>query len=87
MSPKDADDRRVQAGVKLPREAYRAALEQRESELSELRRLTRRVEAGRMVAFLVASIIGLLYRDLPVPPPVAATTAGIPASARATKRR
>ena len=77
MSRKDVDDRGVEAGVRLPGEAYRAALEQRESELSELRGLTRRVEVGRMVAFLVASIVGLLYSDLPVPPPVAATTAGM----------
>jgi hypothetical protein len=77
VSLTDAHDRGVEAGVKPPREAYGAALEQRESELSELRVLTRRVEAGRMVAFLVGSIVGLLYRDLPVPAAVAATTSGV----------
>ena len=36
--------------------------------VSELERTTRQVEAARMASFLVGSVVGLLYDDLPIPP-------------------
>jgi len=54
-----------------PARVYRDAADRRGAELTDLERRFLRVEIGRVVAFLVGSIVGLLYRDLPIPEPVA----------------
>ena len=61
-----------------PASAYHAARERHDGAASELEARTRRVEAARLVTFLVGAIVGLLYDDLPV-----STTFTIPVAAAA----
>ena len=51
-----------------PLEAYRDAARRHRAVLDGLRREVRRVETGRVITFLVAVIVGLLYRELPIGP-------------------
>lgn len=73
------DNLRPESKRSHPRDAYSGAAERHASDLTGLRTRIRRVETGRVVAFLVASIVGLLYGDLPISPAVALVVAGVAA--------
>lgn len=61
--------------------AYRTACERHQETLERVRGEVRRVETGRVVTFLIASVVGLLYQDLPIGPTWSLVIAGISATA------
>lgn len=64
-----------------PVRAYGDAIERHAAELADLTEDVRRIERWRVVTFLVTAIVGSLYRDLPTPPWLALTVAGLSAVA------
>jgi len=56
-----------QAGLSHPRDVYQNADERHAGDLATLRGRFGKVETGRVVTFLIALIVGLLYKDLPLP--------------------